>query len=1552
MFLVFSFSVSFHVSATDYYFGPSRSFLLVAQEQARALGFSLGTIESPDGGGVYWRGFSSDATYMRFDLSSLASSVIKGDVNLDLTVDSSYGGQIVAGQLSQANGSWSAPGMAPGFTAISNSTAPTGSFAHGDKATWRINATEFEKLMGTTAFRGLVVTAGIGSTAHFSGKATLSGNATTPELIVNGGEEWSAGSWVDSNKTLVVSAPVRGGDLIIKPGVTLLLSDAALLSDGHFTGSMINDGILDYSSTSSQVFLGSISGSGSLIKSGTGTLTLSGTNTHTGTNTVTSGTLAASTAGAIGGTDLHIAAGARVSLNFTGQACVPHLLINGVAQAEGTYGSTSSPASHKNDAFFSGTGVILVSSQTPSQAYAAAMQAWSAGDWTAVRSALDWVVSDKRLPAKNRSISQLLIARSYQAQGNFVAARMAYAAVAADSSYPQIHRMEGEECSAEMNRLIQGLPARDPEASRIRLTPAPAPGRVLHVAPHGSDSNPGTQAQPFATVNAALAANRSAGPAPGGTLIQLADGLYPMTSTIFLTSADNGTASAPLSIRAANPGKVVFYGGKRLSGFQTVTDAGILARLPEEARGLVMQCSLSALGITDYGSIRRFGGFGTPFFPMVNLYVNGTPQTLARWPNSGFVRVAGIVDAGFRDWTGQTPDRPQTFSYQGDRPSRWTSATDGWLHGYFTGSAYDGSVGIGSVNPTAKTITTATLVDHFTGWPEMNAQSTFRAFNLLEEIDQAGEWYLDRSSGMLYWYPSADPATATIDLSMVSAPMLMATNASHVRLEGLVFECSRGDGLKITNSNDCIVAGCTVRNLSGVAVAIEGGQRNKIIGCDLHNLDQVACKLIGGNRETLEPGNHLIANSRFRSFGRVLRGGGMGVIMDGVSHTISHCEFEDCPNTAISFGGPKHLVEFNSFRNCGNETDDSGVVASWGNPTFWGNIWRFNRFSHCGGGHTQGWVQHRRYGMCMFKFDDAISGQTVYGNIIDHADQWGEMCGVFGVNSGRDNFLDNNVVISAFAYNAGYYAQGNHRYQWYTDSGSAPSSINQAYLAAFPELANLYDGKGQNYAWRGIGSDLQSSFPSGDPNAWGGWNFMGNTPLGSDPGFLDGSELKASIPASLFQSYGLRAIPVDEIGLYDDSTRAGWIDNPGSLHWSSGSGTWNTASTAWAADTSSSASQIWNNNGHTSAVFSGGGGTVTTGGPVRTKGIKFATAGYTLGGTLPITLDAPDTVLDAGNGAMISAPLTGSGGIAVSAPGTLTLSGANSYNGTTAVRLGTLALSGGDNRLPCGTVLNLGDAGLTATGTLQLNGCNQELAGIWAVGVQNYHWGYFAGNRVINGSPTACTLKLNIQNGYNQFVGTLGGTGPYDNNFAVTKTGPGTLMLGRSANWTGGTTIKQGTLELRSTFYQGNSASGTFRIGRDATFAVSGVADTLSFNGVTVEFLPEGGGTLMNQGGSDWFNWQVNGGMTLRTLGGQRNVFSSATNYSLNLNGQNLILDVARGTDADSDLEVSIPLNNGAALIKKGEVLSLSMLTALGTVQQRSTAALCLYVRKALGVVR
>lgn len=135
----------------------------------------------------------------------------------------------------------------------------------------------------------------------------------------------------------------------------------------------------------STAFAGIISGAGSVIKAGSGTLTLSHANTYTGGTTVSSGILDVQADGGLGGGNvsvgsgaslklelgssqnyisdtatLDLAASAAVNLAFTGTDTITNLVIGGVVQAVGTWGSSASGAANVDNTHFSGTGKINV----------------------------------------------------------------------------------------------------------------------------------------------------------------------------------------------------------------------------------------------------------------------------------------------------------------------------------------------------------------------------------------------------------------------------------------------------------------------------------------------------------------------------------------------------------------------------------------------------------------------------------------------------------------------------------------------------------------------------------------------------------------------------------------------------------------------------------------------------------------------------------------------------------------------------------------------------------------------------------------------------------------------------------------------------------------------------------------------------------------------------------------------------------------------------------------------------------------------------------------
>lgn len=129
--------------------------------------------------------------------------------------------------------------------------------------------------------------------------------------------------------------------------------------------------------------------------------------------------------------------------------------------------------------------------------------------------------------------------------------------------------------------------------------------------------------------------------------------------------------------------------------------------------------------------------------------------------------------------------------------------------------------------------------------------------------------------------------------------------------------------------------------------------------------------------------------------------------------------------------------------------------------------------------------------------------------------------------------------------------------------------------------------------------------------------------------------------------------------------------------------------------------------------------------------------------------------------------------------GTTIFSGANNYLGDTAVSIGTLQLAGGNDRLPTGTKLVFGISGYS--GALDLNGCNQQVAGL------------FVNSGITNEirSASSATLTVNTPAGTpSAFSGRITGA------INLVKTGPDTLALSGVNTYSGTTSVTQGQLAV------------------------------------------------------------------------------------------------------------------------------------------------------------
>ncbi len=673
-----------------------------------------------------------------------------------------------------------------------------------------------------------------------------------------------------------------------------------------------------------------------------------------------------------------------------------------------------------------------------------------------------------------------------------------------------------------------------PVAGRTQLPDWPEPAVVLHVAPDGADDAAGTAEQPFATLEGARDALRTLKSegrlAEGGARVVIHGGRYRVTQTFTLTAEDSGEASAPLRYEAAENETPVFTGGIRVEGFGPVTDEAALARLPEGARGKVMQIDLAQFGIGELKPLRLGGfnsGLGFKTHPVMELFFDGKPMTLARWPNEGFVNVADVSVKDGHKIHGREGSKTGRLIYEGDRPSRWKDEPAAMLYGYWFFGWADSYERVASIDTEKCEFV---LEEPYAGYG-YHAGAPYYALNLLSEIDMPGEWYLDRTTKILYFYPPSEPSEAVIELSVNDFSFVQTEDASHAAFTGLVWELGGANGVEIRGGSHCLIAGCTVRRCGGDGIVVSGGNSHTLLGCDVHSMGRGGVVVSGGDRKTLTPGNHLVENCEIFELSRIDHTYTPAVVLTGVGNRVARNRFHNIASSAMRVGGNDHLIELNEIHHVVQESDDQGGADMWGNATYRGNVYRFNYWHHIGNQTNP--IEAPDCGQAGIRLDDAISGTRLYGNVFHRASAGKLGFGGVQIHGGKDNLIDNNVFVECMAA-VSFSAWGDGRWREFVAGALESPEVDAAlYLKRYPELERLAEDHDVNALARNLVLNCGEFIRRDSKRSV----VEDNTVATTDAAFTEDGSLALEALTPLMKEHGLAPIPFAEIGLYRSDIR-------------------------------------------------------------------------------------------------------------------------------------------------------------------------------------------------------------------------------------------------------------------------------------------------------------------------------------------------------------------------------------------------------------------------------
>ena len=674
-------------------------------------------------------------------------------------------------------------------------------------------------------------------------------------------------------------------------------------------------------------------------------------------------------------------------------------------------------------------------------------------------------------------------------------------------------------------------------AITLAVSAGTALGLDLFVTTNGNDTWHGTQPAPtsdgkdgpFATLERArdeIRELKKDNKLPAGPItVYLRIGIHVLSRPFELTAADSGTKENPIAYRAWQNEPVRLIGGREVTGFAKVTDASILDRLDPVAKDKVYQADVKALGITDFGEVVQAG-------KRFELFFQDKPMTLARWPNDGFVRIVDVVGGEPTQIHGHKGDKVGKFTYEGDRPNRWKGESDIRLLGYWFWDWADAYEKVASIDTDKRVIST---VPPYHGYGYRKGQRYY-ALNLLSELDSPGEWYLDRGTGVLYFWPPAAIDSAKSFVSVIER-VITLRDVSFVTIRGLNIEFCRGTAVAMHGGSRNLVAGCTLRNLGGQAVTISGGTENGVVGCDIYDTGDGGISLDGGDRKTLTPGMHYAVNNHIHDYSRTSKTYRTAVSTSGVGNRITNNLIHDAPHMALGLSGNEHVIELNEIHTVCMDTDDAGAFYMGRDWTWRGNLIRYNYFHHIG-------KFSGNIGVQSIYLDDWSSGTTVFGNVCYRGGR-----GIL-VGGGRNNTVENNVFIDCKpAVHVDSRGLGWAKYYFDNTDNTLVDRLNKMpykdppWSTRYPELLTLYQDQPalakyntvvRNISTGGRWLDLLDGLTDKVVT-------VKDNLVNEDPHFVDAAkgnfQLKDDSPAF---KLGFTRIPVEKIGLYKDELRASW----------------------------------------------------------------------------------------------------------------------------------------------------------------------------------------------------------------------------------------------------------------------------------------------------------------------------------------------------------------------------------------------------------------------------
>lgn len=551
-------------------------------------------------------------------------------------------------------------------------------------------------------------------------------------------------------------------------------------------------------------------------------------------------------------------------------------------------------------------------------------------------------------------------------------------------------------------------------------------GQKIFVSTVGDDSGDGSEEEPLRTLEKAIdVANEMREDSDKLIEILLREGTYSVTNTIKIINSQKDDPL--LKISAYQDEKVTINAGVDipLSAMSIAYSDFTNAIIDKPNAGSVLQYNLKDAQIEDLGEISLRGHLiSDEKEAQAELSLNGEVQKLAGWPNgeyTGLIKPTDSNEYGKRTKSGIA--NGCSFQVNYDRPSQWSKPEQAWLSGtigpnyefdYYPVSRFDSE-------EKRVYLSRGALEKYYT-------EPYYRFENVPEELDEPGEYYIDRQSGMLYFYPPEDTpkdsvltitmSTPTLDVSG-KAPnsMFRIENSKNIVFENLIFKGGRGSAITGKNNSNIQFINCEINSFGENGIRFDASTDIKISDCKIHDVGQDGILFVScGNYKTLSPSNIVVSNNDIYNFARLERSYKTGIDFGYrcVGATAANNHIHNGPHAGMIFYGVNNDIYGNEFDNLVTEFSDMDALYCNNSNYPWerGNKIHNNYFHDIGKSSMNG---RHQINVRAIRTDNRGCGLNIYENLFYNIGDGGNGNGNNGIGAitaeGTRNRIFNNLFV-------------------------------------------------------------------------------------------------------------------------------------------------------------------------------------------------------------------------------------------------------------------------------------------------------------------------------------------------------------------------------------------------------------------------------------------------------------------------------------------------------------------------------------------------------------